>query len=170
MLNFDHFPVHLQIPQNSLLARSIPPPTLQHPRILNPIPPNNIENFQQKFFETNTILIDNLTTILSHANLNETQWHLACTSLNDIINNISLTIQQTCSAPPILPLTHTIAQQGGYLPRKIHNLWITDLSTYHLIRKTIYITHHDPNWQTDPLILNLHNHNAVNIPLPPLHP
>jgi exonuclease III len=49
MLNPDHFHVHLQILQNSLLARSIPPPTLQHPRILNPIPPNNIENFQQFF-------------------------------------------------------------------------------------------------------------------------
>jgi hypothetical protein len=103
MLNSDHFPVHLQIPQNSLLARSIPPPTLPHPRILNPILPNNIANFQQKFFETNTILIDNLTTILSHTNLNETQWQLACTSLDDIINNISLTIQQTCSASPHPP-------------------------------------------------------------------
>jgi endonuclease/exonuclease/phosphatase family metal-dependent hydrolase len=64
MLNSNHFPVYLQIPQNSLLARPLPLPTIQHPHILNPIPPNNIENFQHNFFESNTILIDNIKTIL----------------------------------------------------------------------------------------------------------
>ena len=109
ILNSKHFPVHLKIPQNSLLARAMPPLTIQHPHILN-IRPHNIENFNQFFLETNTILIDNLISILSHDNLNKIQWHLVYTSLDTIINNISLTIQQICNALPILPLTHTIAQ------------------------------------------------------------
>jgi hypothetical protein len=81
---------------------------------------------------------------LTFDTLNKTQWHLSCTLLDSIINNISFTIQKTCSATSIIPLIHTTAQQGGCLPCKIQKLWKTHLSTYHLIHKAIYITQHNP--------------------------
>jgi hypothetical protein len=171
ILNSDHFLVHLHIPHNTLLARPIPPSIPKHPRILNPIPLHKIETFNVQFLETNTILINNLTAILLHDNLNETQWPLTCTLLNSIIQIFSQTIQKTCTAPPpILPLTSRTAQQGGYLPRKLQKLWKIHLHTYHFIRKAIYITQHTPNWYNHLLILNLHNHKPITIPKPPEHP
>jgi hypothetical protein len=101
---------------------------------------------------------------LTFDTLNKTQWHLSCTLLDSIINNISFTIQKTCSATSIIPLIHTTAQQGGCLPCKIQKLWKTHLSTYHLIHKAIYITQHNPTWYNHPLILNLHNHKSILIP------
>ena len=59
--------------------------------------------------------------ILLHDNLNETQWPLACTLLDSIIQNISQTIQKTCIASPfsclplVLPNKEATLQGSGVL-------------------------------------------------------
>ena len=49
-LNSDHFPVTLYIPQNILIARPPPPVNNTPTRIMNPIPPINLEKFNIDFF------------------------------------------------------------------------------------------------------------------------
>ena len=53
------------------------------------------------------------------------------------------------------------------MPRKIQKQWKKHLSTYHLIRKTIYLAKHNPQWLTHPIIEELKNHTHTNIPPPP---
>jgi exonuclease III len=101
-LNSDHYPIALHIPHNTLLARPTPPNTTIKKRILNPIPPENLEKFNIKFFEENSIQITTLTTLLENQeNLTHTQWQNACASLDIIIEKISQNIEETCSAIPI---------------------------------------------------------------------
>jgi hypothetical protein len=90
--------------------------------------------------------------------------------MDQIIQNISKIIEDTCSAPPIPTLTNLTTKQGGYLPRKLQKLWKKELSTYHIIRKTIKITTQDTNWRTHPLISNIQNHPHTTIPSPPNDP
>jgi hypothetical protein len=59
--------------------------------------------------------------------------------------NISETIQNTCMTTLIQPLTQYTTQQCGYLPKKLQKQWKKHLSTYHLIRKAIYLSQHTPN-------------------------
>ena len=75
--------------------------------------------------------------------------------MDQIINNISKIIEKTCTALPIPILTNLTSKQGGYLPRKLQKSWKKELSTYHIIRKTIKITTQNTNWRTHPLITNL---------------
>jgi hypothetical protein len=100
--------------------------------------------------------------------LTNEQWQLACNSLNTLTDNITTIVLETCSAPPIPILPPRIANQGGYLPKKSQKLWKTHLSTYHLIRKVIYITKNNPNWRTHPIITHeISNHTYTAIPPPP---
>ena len=93
-LNSDHYPITLHIPYNTLLARSIPPNNIIQTRILNPIPPENLENFNINIFEENSIQINILITLLeNHDYLIDTQWQNACESLDIIIGKISLNIK-----------------------------------------------------------------------------
>jgi hypothetical protein len=57
-----------------------------------------------------------------------------------MINNISKIIEETYATPPIQTLTNLTSKEGGYLPRKLQKLWKKELSTYHIIGKTIKIT------------------------------
>jgi hypothetical protein len=57
--------------------------------------------------------------------------------MDQIVENISKTIEDTCTAPPIPTLTNQTSKQGGYLPRKLQKQWKKELSTYHTIRKAI---------------------------------
>ena len=167
-LNSDHYPITLHIPNNTLIARTIPPTNIAQIRILNPIPPEALEKFNIKFFEENSIQIDTLTNILkNHDHLTHIQWQNACAALDIIIGKISQNIEGTCSASPLPQLTSRTAQQGGFLPRKIAKQWKKYLATYHLIRKTIYITKNDPNWHTHPILNEIQNHQHVQIPHPP---
>ena len=84
-----------------------------------------------------------------------------------LIQKITEKNQDTCSAPPLPDLTNRTAQQGGFLPRKLQKKWKNHLSTYHLIRKAIYLIKNTPNWQTHPIIAELHNHTHTPIPPPP---
>jgi hypothetical protein len=168
-LNSDHYPVTLHIPPNTLLARSSPPHTSIPLRILNPIPPENLEKFNIAFFEQNSTPINTLTTLLeSHTHLSQDQWLEACTTLDHIINQISATIEKTCQAYPLPTLTSRTSQQGGFLPRKLAKEWQRCLQTYHLIRKTIYIVLHDPLWQTHPILNHIRNYPHAQIPHPPV--
>ena len=67
-LNSDHLPVHLHIPPNTLIARDpltiLDPP----PRLLNPIPQENLDKFHNLFFEQHSIQIDELTYLLEITN------------------------------------------------------------------------------------------------------
>ena len=101
--------------------------------------------------------------------LSDNQWEISCTKLNHLIQQISYKTQETCSAPPLPPLTHRTTQQRDFLPRKLQKQWKKHLTTYHLIRKTIYITKVVPNWQNHPIMDELNNHNYITIPPPP-HP
>ena len=167
-LNSDHYPVTLHIPQNTLIARPPPPVNNTQTRILNPIPPENLENFNIEFFEANSIQINALTSLLeNHNHLTPDQWKEACIALDNIIDKISDTIEITCKATPIQTLTNRTAQQGGFLPRKLSKEWKKQLETYHLIRKTIYIAKNNPQWQTHPILNEIRNHQHVQIPYPP---
>ena len=144
-LNSDHYPVILHIPHNTLIARPPSPINTSPTRILNPIPPENLEQFNITFFEENSAQITTLTTLLeNHQHLNPDQWIEACTTFDHIVAKISETIEKTCIADPLPNLTNRTSQQGGFLPRKLARQWKRYLNTYHLIRKTIYIAHHDP--------------------------
>ena len=167
-LNSDHYPVTLHIPQNTLITRSPLPVNTTLTRILNPIPPENLEIFNIEFYEGNSTQINELTILLeNHQHLTPEQWQEACTSLDYIVNKISETIVKTCKAEPLPNLTNRTSQQGGFLPRKLAKEWKKHLSTYHLIRKAIYIAQHDPHWQTHPILNDIRNHQHGNIPHPP---
>ena len=137
-------------------------------RILNPIPPENLKKFNINFFKDNSIQINALINLLeNYDHLTNNQWQNACDSLDTIIRKNSQNIEETCSAAPTPQLTNRTAQQGGFLPRKLAKPWKKHLATYHLIRKTIYITKNDPNWQTHPILNEIHNHQHVQISNPP---
>jgi hypothetical protein len=92
-LNSNHYPIFLHIPHNTLLAICISPNNTTQTRILNPIPPENLENFNIKFFEENSIQINTLTTLLeTHDHLTNTQWQNACNSIDIIIQKNSQNI------------------------------------------------------------------------------
>ena len=167
-LNSDHLPIQLQIPSNTLIAKSPTTNSEPQPRILNPIPKEKLENFYIKFLENNSNQIDELIHILKYNHLTKEQWQQACNSLNTLTDNITNTLLETCSAPPIPILPNNIANQGGYLPKKSQKSWKKHLSTYHLIRKTIYITKNNPNWRVHPIITQeITNHTHATIPPPP---
>jgi hypothetical protein len=87
-----------------------------------------------------------------------------------LVQNISKIIEDICTAPPISILTDQTNKQGGYLPRKLQKIWKKELSTYHIIRKTIKLTTLDTNWHVHPLITNIQNHPHAKIPNPPNDP
>jgi hypothetical protein len=90
--------------------------------------------------------------------------------MDQMVENVSKTIEDTCIAPPIPTLTNQTSKQGGYLPRKLQKQWKNELSTYHIIRKTIKFTTEDTNWRTHPILTNLQNHQHAKIPNPPNDP
>jgi hypothetical protein len=58
--NSDHYPINLYIPPNHIIAKKhLPTPNSNKPKILNPIPPENINQFCVKFSKNNTTLITN---------------------------------------------------------------------------------------------------------------
>jgi len=125
-MNFNsyYYPITLHIPHNTLVARPIPPTNNTETRILNPIPLENLEKFNAKFFEENFIHLDNLTaTLVNHDHLTNIQWQEACTSLDDIIGKISQTIKKTYKVAPLPHLTNRTAQQRGFLPCKLAKSW-----------------------------------------------
>ena len=145
-INSDHYPITLHIPQNILIARPPPPENITPTRILNPIPPENLEKFNIKFFEANSTQINELTNLLeNHNHLTSDQWQEVCIALDKIVEKISVTIEKTCKTAPTPTLTNKTTQQGGFLPRKLSKEWKKHLETYHLIRKTIYIAKNNPH-------------------------
>jgi hypothetical protein len=168
-LNSDHSPVTLQIPPKTLLARPTQQKINKPPRILNSIPQENIEKLKILFFEENSLQINELTIILMNEHLSNNQWKISCTKLDHLIQQISDKTQETCSAPPLPSLTHRTTQQGGFLPRKLQKQWKKHMTTYHLIRKAIYITKAVPDWQNHPIMDELNNHNYITIPHHPTH-
>jgi hypothetical protein len=134
-LNSDHAPVTLHIPHNKLLARQTPQTPNNTPRTLNPIPQENIEKFKTKFYEENTLSINELTKTLLNNHLSPNQWQTTCIKLE-----------------------------------KLQKQWRKHTSTYHLIRKTIYLAKHIIQWQTHPIIETLKNYKHTSIPpLPDQH-
>jgi hypothetical protein len=148
--NSHHYPINLYIPPNQIIAKKyLPTPNSNKPKILNPIPPENISQFCIKFSEKNTTLIHQLMNILqNNIKLPYNQWKHVCEQMDIIVNNISKTIEDTYTAPPIPKLTNQTSKQGGYLPQKIQKQWKKELSTYHIVRKAIKIITQDTNWRT----------------------
>jgi hypothetical protein len=170
--NSDHFPICLDIPPNNIIYKKHAPASNNNkPKILNPILPKNINMFCINFSETNTTQIRQLTnTLQNNTILSQNQWHQVCDEMDQMVQNISKIIEDTCSAPPIPTLTSLMAKQGGYLPRKLQKLWKKELSTYHIIKKTIKLTTQDTSWRTHLLITNIQNHPHATIPNPPNDP
>jgi hypothetical protein len=169
--NSYHYPICLNIPPNNIVSKTHTPTPNNKPKILDPILLENINLFRIKFSETNTNHIHQLTNLLqTNTTLPQKQWQQACEKMDQIINNISKIIEETYTALPIPTLTNLTSKQGGYLPRKLQKLWKKELSTYHIIRKTIKLTTQDINWRTHPLITNLQNHPHTVIPNPPNDP
>lgn len=139
-LNSDHLPITLEIPPNTLIARITQPKAPPSTRILSPIPQEKLDSLNTKFFEENAIQLNEITILLSKDHLTPDQWQQACTQMDNITHTISKIIEEMCSVTPIPTLTNRAAEQGGYLPRKIQKTWKQHITTYHLIRKTIYIT------------------------------
>jgi hypothetical protein len=119
--NSDHFPICLEIPSNNIISKKhVPASNNNKPKILNPIPLENINMFCIQFLETNTNQIRQLTNILQNNTiLSQNQWQQICDGMDQMIQNISKIIEDTCSARPIPTLTNLTAKQGGYLPRKL---------------------------------------------------
>jgi murein DD-endopeptidase MepM/ murein hydrolase activator NlpD len=90
--------------------------------------------------------------------------------MDQIVENTSKIIEDTCTAPPIPTLTNQTSKQGSYLPRKLQKQWKKELSTYHIIRKAIKTITQNTNWRTHPILTNLQNHQLVDIPNPPNDP
>ena len=129
------------------------------------MPLENLKKFNIKLIEQNFIQINTLITLLENYNhLTNNQWKNACDSLDIIIRKFSQNIEETCSAALISQLTNRTAQQGGFLPRKLAKPWKKHLATYHLI---IYITKNNPNWQTHPILNEIHNYQHVQFPTHP---
>jgi hypothetical protein len=85
--NSDHFPVSLFLPNNTILARPPPPPTPTptQPRLLNPIPQNKLDLFNNIFFSTHSTKIENLTNLLQeHTQLTNAQWQEIYHSFEEI--------------------------------------------------------------------------------------
>jgi hypothetical protein len=102
--------------------------------------------FCSKFSEQNTNQIQLLTNLLqNNTTLSQNQWQQICVEMDSMVQNISKIIEDTCTAPPIPTLTHQTNKQGGYLPRKLQKLWKKEISTYHVIRKTIKLTTQNNN-------------------------
>ena len=59
-LNSDHLPITLHISPNTLLARQPPNRPNQITRIMNPIPQENLEKLNTKFFKENVIQLNDL--------------------------------------------------------------------------------------------------------------
>jgi hypothetical protein len=152
--NSDHYPICLDILPNSIISKK-PAPTSNNntPKILNPIPPENINMCCIKFLEKHNTQIQQIINILkNNATLPQNQWQQVCTEMDQMVHNISKIIEETCIAPPIPTLTSLTTKQGGYLPRKLQKIWKKEISTYHIIRKAIKITTQDTNWRTHRLI------------------
>jgi hypothetical protein len=73
--NSDHYPICLDIPSNNIISKKHTPASNNKPKILNPIPPKNINMFCIKFSETNTTQIQQLTnTLQNNTILSQNQW------------------------------------------------------------------------------------------------
>jgi hypothetical protein len=135
--NSNHYPINLYISPNNIISKQhLPPSNFNKPKILNPIPPENI----------NTSLINQLINILqNNTKLPHNQWQHICEQMDHMVNNISKIIEDTCTAPSIPLLRNQASKQGGFLPRKLQKQWKKELSTYHIIKKTIKLTTQDIN-------------------------
>lgn len=63
-LNSNHFPVHLKVPNNTLITRQPHQPQKSPIRHLNLLRPENIVNFQTQYMESNAHTIQSFTYIL----------------------------------------------------------------------------------------------------------
>ena len=145
--NSNHYPICLDIPPNNIISKKYAlASNINKLKILNPILPKNINMFCIKFLETNTIQIQQLTnTLQNKAILPQNQWQQAYEEMDQMVQNISKIIEDTCTALPIPTLISLTSKQGGYLPRKLQKLWKKKLSTYHITRKTIKLTTQNTN-------------------------
>jgi hypothetical protein len=106
--NSNHYPICLNIPPNNIIAKEYTPTPNNKPKILNPIPPENINMFCIKFSKKNTNQIQQLTNLLqNNTTLPLNQWQQICEEMDSMVQNISKIIEDTCIAPPIYQHSHT---------------------------------------------------------------
>jgi hypothetical protein len=87
--NSDHYPICLNIPPNNIISKKPISAPNNKPKILNPIPPENINMFRIKFSETNSNQIQQLTNLLQNDTiLSQTQWQQVCEEMDQMIQSI----------------------------------------------------------------------------------
>jgi hypothetical protein len=124
-----------------------------------------------KFSKKYTNQIQQLTNLLqNNIILTQNQWQQLCEEMDQMVQKISKIIEDTCTVPPIPTLIYLTNKQGVYFPKKLQKLWKKEISTYHIIRKTIKLTTQNTNWRIHPLITNLQNHPHTTIPNLPNDP
>ena len=85
--NSDHYPITFHILSNNIISRKhLPTPNSNKPKILNPIPPENINQFCNKFSKKNKVLINQLINILqNNTKLPSNQWQHVCKQMDQIV-------------------------------------------------------------------------------------
>jgi hypothetical protein len=88
--NSDHYPICLEIPPNNIISKKHTPTPNNKPKLLNPIPPENINMFCIKFSKKNTTQIQQLTNILQNNKiLSQNHWQQVCEEMDQMVQNIS---------------------------------------------------------------------------------
>jgi hypothetical protein len=87
--NSENYPICLNIPPNNIISKKPISAPNNKPKILNPIPPENINMFRIKFSETNSNQIQQLTNLLQNDTiLSQTQWQQVCEEMDQMIQSI----------------------------------------------------------------------------------
>jgi exonuclease III len=133
--NSNHYPINLHIPSNNIISKKhLPTPNSNKPKILNPIPPEKINQLCIKFSEKNTTLIHQLINILqNNTKIPYNQWQHVCEQMDQIVENTSKIIEDTCTTPPIPTLTNQTSKQRRLPPMKAPKT---------MEKRTINISHH----------------------------
>ena len=164
--NSDHYPIQLKLAPNTTILKVAITPT-NNPRLIYPIPPNNLQNLQTIFLDKQNLAIENLTRLFQNEHLTHTQWEEAQNKLQEINKSLSLCIGQTCMTKPTPPLPNRAKAQGGLLPRIQQKKWKHKLKIYHTTRKAIRAACHHPHihLHNDPDIQALQLIQTHSIPL-----
>jgi hypothetical protein len=87
--NSDHYPICLNIPPNNIISKKPINAPNNKTKILNPIPPENINIFRIKFAKTNSNQIQQLINLLLYdTTLSQNQWQQVCEQMDQIVQNI----------------------------------------------------------------------------------
>jgi hypothetical protein len=88
--NSDHYPICIDIPPNYIISKKHAPASNNNkPKMLNPIPPENINMFCIKFSEkTSTQIQQIINALKNNTTLSQNQWQQVCNEMDQMVQNI----------------------------------------------------------------------------------